>query len=95
MTTTLLLVSILLVAFAIPLAVYTMVVERTWSFHRLWELALRGHRLARFYIALVVLAFVVAVIAWVFAFQAEPALNAKRSAVSDRSLPLAASSATP
>jgi uncharacterized membrane protein len=80
MTAALLLISILLVVIAIPLAVYIMVAERTWNFHKLWELALHGHRLARLYMVFVVLAFVIAVIAWLFAFQADHAAKTMHSA---------------
>jgi hypothetical protein len=86
MIATLLLVSTLLVGLAIPLAVYIMVAERTWNFYKLWELALRGHRLARLYVAFVGLAFVIAVIAWVFAFQVEHAAKSKYSAVPEHAL---------
>jgi hypothetical protein len=91
MTVTLILVSILFVVLAIPIAVYIMVVERTWNFHRLWELALRGHRLARIYMAFVVLAFAIAVIACVFAFQAERVAKDRRSAAPHHAVQLNAS----
>jgi hypothetical protein len=88
MTATLILVSILLVALAIPIAVYIMVAERTWNFQRLWELALRCHPLARIYMALVVSAFAIAVIAWIFAFRAEGVARDMGSALTNHPVPM-------
>ena len=56
-----------LAACAAPLAAYILIKERTANFHKIWELALAGHKLARTYLALVGLGFLLAVIGWFFA----------------------------
>ncbi len=64
----LLLISIVLLICAVLLAVYIMISERTANFHKIWDLALAGHKLARLYLVLIVFAFSIAVVAWFFAF---------------------------
>ena len=50
------------------LLAYIMTTERIWKFHKIWDLALCGHHLSRWYLCLVAAAFLTAVAAWVSAF---------------------------
>lgn len=45
-----------LLAIAIPLLGYIMFTERIWNFHKVWDLALQGHRLSRWYMLIVIFA---------------------------------------
>jgi hypothetical protein len=63
----------------VPLGGYILVKERTANFHKLWDFAMEGHKLARAYLVLIGLAFALAVVAWLFAFTEQRA--AKKVAV--------------
>ncbi|MDC6166407.1 hypothetical protein [Paucibacter sp. XJ19-41] len=69
MSSTLLTVAILLLAVAIPLAIFIMATERTWNFHKIWELALKGQILSRIYMGVILAAFACAVAAQVLALR--------------------------
>lgn len=54
----------LVVVVALPLAGYIFVKERTFSLQKVWDMALVGSRPARLYVAVVLLAFTLAVVGW-------------------------------
>jgi hypothetical protein len=76
MTSVLLALAFVLLILVLALLAYIMATERTFNLHRVWDLALEGHRLARWYICLVALAFFTAVAAWVSAFMDHPSAKA-------------------
>ena len=57
-----------LIVCALPLVGWILVKERSANFHRMWEFAIAGHKLAQVYLAIVGLAFALAVTGWVLAF---------------------------
>lgn len=63
----LMLAAVTLIAFALPLAGYILVKERTLNLHRIWDLAVEGSRPARLYMAVVLTAFSLAVVGWFLA----------------------------
>lgn len=63
----LLVASVVLFAIAMPLLAYIMLSERIWNLHKVWDLALSGHRLSRWYTAVVVLSFVLAAVSCIVA----------------------------
>lgn len=63
----LMLAALTLIAFALPLAGYILVKERTLNFQKVWTLAVVGRRPARLYVAVVLVAFALAVVGWFFA----------------------------
>ena len=67
MSSVLLVVSVALFAVAMPLLAYIMLAERTWNLHKVWDLALSGHKLSRWYVVIIVLSLVLAVVACLFA----------------------------
>lgn len=60
MTSLLLIAAIFLLIPTVALLVYIMATERLWNLHKVWSLALRGHRMARFYIGLIAVVFLLA-----------------------------------
>lgn len=63
----LMLAALTLIAFALPLAGYILVKERTLNLQKVWNLAVVGRRPARLYVAVVLVAFALAVVGWFFA----------------------------
>ncbi|CAN7321967.1 hypothetical protein LJR039_001634 [Pseudorhodoferax sp. LjRoot39] len=75
-----------LLACAFPLAGYILIKERTANFQKIWDLAMAGHRLARIYMAVVILAFLLAVIGWFIALADHRTKKNVSSALSNNSL---------
>lgn len=85
MTSILQITAFALVVCALPLALYIMISERTANFQKIWDLPLGGNELVRVYIAIVVAAFLLAVVAWFFALTDHRAAKKGASAASNHS----------
>jgi hypothetical protein len=83
----LLLVAVLLLTVVVlPLLVYILIKERTVNIHHIWALAARGHRLARVYMATVVLAFCFAVASFILAVAQQRAERAAKHVAANPSI---------
>lgn len=85
MSSTLLVVSVALFALAMPLLAYIMLSERMWNLHKVWDLALSGHKLSRWYTVIIVLSFVLAVAACLLAVADNRAQKPKGAAADELS----------